>query len=257
MIAKGKCGNDTLCRCAEGFAALYCCASFLIPNVHLKEETLVFIRSVFNLLRIGSLLLAASALAGAVPIPPQNTKDVNVVNVPNVNVANTPTVNVGNTANVNVANTPTVQLSGNSTLGVKNASTAPLIIRDADNPARSFFQQHFSFVVQDGSFGATADLGAVPANSTLVIEYINMQVRLPGQQSVTAVVFEAGSSDTLAFAPVETISNTGTDSTWIVSQPLKMYVPANTNMKLFFGRTSSVGISQFGSVEISGYLVSQ
>jgi hypothetical protein len=155
-------------------------------------------------------------------------------------------------AKVTVANAPSVKALNTPSTPI---GPAPLIIRDADNPARSFFQKNFSFVVADGSFGGTVDLGTVPANFTLVIEYINMVVRLPGQQGVTTVFFQEGAFDTLGFAPIQTISNTGTDSTWIVAQPVKMYVPANSSMKLFFGRTSSTGISQFGSVEISGYLV--
>lgn len=203
--------------------------------------------------RIGLAVLVAGSMQS---LPAQQSKDVNVVNTPSVtvantpsvNVANTPTVNVGNTASVNVANTPSVQ--------VKNDTTTPVITQDNDNPARHFFQKNFSFVVQDGSFSGTADLGTSPANAVLVIEYINMQVRLPGQENVTEVVFTAGAFDNLGFAPVETISNTGTDSTWVVDRQVKMYVAPNTPMTLFFGRTSSVGISQFGSVEISGYLVS-
>jgi hypothetical protein len=221
---------------------------------------------------IGRSLLCVSALllvfTSATQTQAQQTKDVNVVNTPTVNVSNlpavtgsvsvtnTPSVNVANTPNVNVTSLPAVQLSSTTPLNVKNDPTTPLIIRDADNPARNFFQQHFSFVVQDGTFGGTVNLGSVPANSTLVIEHINMTVRLPGQQSVTATIFQTGCCDTMGFAPVPTISNTGVDSTWIVNEHVKYYVPANTSMQLFFGRTSSVGISQFGNVEISGYLVS-
>lgn len=209
--------------------------------------------------------MALSALLLMLVSPSQaqksaNTKDVNVVNTPTVNVATMPPVTgsvaVTNTPNVNVTSLPAVQLSSTTPLNVKNDPTTPLIIRDADNPARNFFQQHFSFVVQDGNFGGTVNLGSVPANSTLVIEHINMTVRLPGQQSVTATVFQTDCCDSMTFAPVPTISNTGTDSTWVVNEHVKYYVPANTSMQLFFGRTSSVGISQFGNVEISGYLVS-
>lgn len=213
--------------------------------------------------RIGRSLFCVSALllvfTSATQTQAQQTKDVNVVNTPTVNVSNLPavtgSVSVTNTPNVNVTSLPAVQLSSTTPLNVKNDPTTPLIIRDADNPARNFFQQHFSFVVQDGTFGGTVNLGSVPANSTLVIEHINMTVRLPGQQSVTATIFQTGCCDTMGFAPVPTISNTGVDSTWIVNEHVKYYVPANTSMQLFFGRTSNVGISQFGNVEISGYLV--
>jgi len=213
--------------------------------------------------------MQATALSALLLVTPsQAQKDVNVVNTPTVNVAtmpavtgnvavtNTPSVTVANTPNVNVTGLPAVQLSNTTPLNVKNDPSTPLIIRDADNPGRHFFQQGFSLVVQDGSFGGTVNLGTVPANSTLVIEHINMTVRLPGQQSITATVFQTGCCDSMTFAPVPTISNTGTDSTWVVNEHVKYYVPANTSMHLFFGRTSNVGISQFGNVEISGYLVS-
>jgi hypothetical protein len=210
--------------------------------------------------RLWTLALLATGLAVTATAQKDvnvvNTPNVKVVNTPTVNVGNTPTVNVGNTANVNVTNTPTVQVSGTAAVQVQNDSSNPVIIRNNDEPARHFFQKHFSFVVQDGSFDAIVDLGTTPANAVLVIEYINMQVRLPGNQSVTAVVFQSGAFDSLGFAPVQTISNTGTNSTWIVDRPVKMYIPPNTPMQLFFGRTSTVGISQFGAVEISGYFVS-
>lgn len=216
---------------------------------------MIHVRSVLQ--RIGLAVLVAGSLAAqqSKDVSIVNTPSVTVANTPSVNVANTPTVNVGNTASVNVTNTPSVQVSGTASVQVKNDATTPVITQDNDNPARHFFQKNFSFVVQDGSFSGTADLGTSPANAVLVIEYINMQVRLPGQENVTEVTFTAGAVDNLGFVPVEAISNTG-DSTWIVDRPVKMYVAPNTPMKLFFGRTSSVGISQFGSVEISGYLVS-
>lgn len=228
-----------------------------------------------SLFSVAAMALSALLLM-TVPVQAQQTKDVNVVNTPSVVVTNTPTVKVAtlpavtgsvsvtntpnvtitNTPNVNVTSLPAVQLSSATPLNVQNSPTTPLIIRDADNPGRNFFQQHFSFVVPDGSFAGTVDLGTVPVNSTLVIEHINMSVRLPGTQSVTATVFQTGSFDSMTFAPVPTISNTGADSTWVVNEHVKYYVPAGTPMQLFFGRTSATGISQFGNVEISGYLVS-
>jgi hypothetical protein len=217
----------------------------------------MFISAGRSLFKSALFMMAAGSMAVAVP---QNSKDVNVVNTPTVNVSTLPPVSgsvaISNTPSVNIANTPTVQLSTTTPLIVKTDPSTPLIVRDADNPARNFFQQHFGFIVPDGSFSGTVDLGTVPANSVLVIEYLNLQVRFPGAESMTEVVFQSGSQDTLAFIPAQSISNTG-DSTWIVSQPVKIYVPANTSMKLFFGRTSSVGNSQFAAVEISGYLLAQ
>lgn len=222
-----------------------------------------------------AITLSAFLLVATIPSQAQkrdkdkkDVVDVNVVNTPTVKVStlppvtgsvavtNTPSVTVANTANVNVTSMPALQLSSATPLSVKNDPTTPLIIRDADNPAHHFFQQAVSVVVQDGAFGATVNLGTVPAHSTLVIEHINMTVRLPGQQSITATTFQTGCCDNMTFAPVPTISNTGTDSTWVVNEHVKYYVPANTPMQLSFGRTSSVGVSQFGNVEISGYLVS-
>lgn len=217
---------------------------------------MIHVRAVLQRIGLAVLVVGSLAAQQSKDVSIVNTPSVTVANTPSVNVANTPTVNVGNTANVNVTNTPSVQVSGTASVQVKNDATTPVITQDNDNPARHFFQKNFSFVVQDGSFSGTADLGISPANAVLVIEYINMQVRLPGQESVTVVVFTAGAVDNLGFAPVETISNTGTDSTWVIDRQVKMYIAPNTPMKLFFGRTSSVGISQFGSVEISGYLVS-
>jgi hypothetical protein len=132
------------------------------------------------------MVLGASMLAHALPTPPQNSKDVNVVNTPNVSVTNTPSVNVTNTPSVNVAtmpavtgsvtvtNTPTVNVGNTPTVNVSNTSAQPVASVHIDEPGRIPYQ---SQVDKSGSCtGAGAcffEFGSVPAGHRVVIQHVS------------------------------------------------------------------------------------
>jgi hypothetical protein len=79
-----------------------------------------------------ALFLCAATTSYAQSAKP--TADVNVVNTPSFNVANTP--------NVNVANTPSVS--------VVNTDINPVLVRDANDPARHAFHRSLTIVLSPG-----------------------------------------------------------------------------------------------------------
>lgn len=229
--------------------------------MHMRTRNMLL--KVGTLVLMANVLTAASAVGQTKKVAIVNTPNVRVTNTPAVNVANTPTVNVGNTANVNLVNNPSVQVSGTVAVDVKNDAAAPVLTRSADEPARHFFQKNFTALVQNGNVGgggANIDLGSVPANTVLVLEYVDL-VALTSQ-TLNLVAFQSGLDlsapplDTLAFVPIKALNGGLPSASWVVGQPVKMYVAANNHMQLFVGSVESL-LSCVCVVELSGYLVSQ
>jgi hypothetical protein len=160
-------------------------------------------------------------LAGALPAPPQKTKDVNVVNTPNVNVANTPSVNVTTmpavTGSVTVTNTPTVNVGNTPSVNVSNTSTQPVAAVRIDEPGRIAYQ---SQVDKSGSCtsGTTCffEFGSVPAGHRVVIQHVSGIVSFSGANAATWVQLNNGSGAPVStfFTPqVPTVSFSAFDQT--------------------------------------------
>lgn len=145
-----------------------------------------------------SMVLGASMLAHALPTPPQNSRDVNVVNTPNVNVANTPSVNVATmpavTGSVAVTNTPTVNVGNTPSVNVSNTSTQPVPSVRIDEPGRIPYQSQVDKSASCIS-GATCffEFGSVPAGHRVVIQHISGIVNFTGSTFAVWVQLNNGS----------------------------------------------------------------
>jgi hypothetical protein len=150
------------------------------------------------------MVLGASVVACALPTPPQNAKDVNVVNTPNVNVANTPSVNVATmpavTGSVAVTNTPTVNVANTPSVNVSNTSAQPVPSVRIDEPGRIPYQ---SQVDKSGSCTGAGlcffEFGSAPAGHRVVIQHVSGIVSFGGTTNAVWVQLNNGSG-----APVST-----------------------------------------------------
>ena len=180
------------------------------------------------------------------PVPVQAQGTTNIAG--SVSVTNTPSVNVANTPSVNIANTPTVTLSGNSQVSL-SAGTAPLLVRDADLPARRIFQH----------FGSANDSFTVPAGKVLVIEWVSFDTPVspntgPGQMVMYQISNVAGGQSGFFSYKSDATSNAAPGLDLIVNQQVRIYCdPGSTvsvSARLFFFNNGTVGSHTF-----SGYLV--
>jgi len=187
-------------------------------------------------------------VAGSVSVT--NTPNVNVANTPSVNVANTPNVNVANTPSVNIANTPTVTLSGNSQVILTNGlGTAPLLVRDADHPARRIFQH---------SGPAGNDSFTVPDGKVLVIEWVSFDTpntnNLGGAQVLYQIRNVAGGQSGLFSYKSDAPSSAASSLDFVANQQVRIYCDPGSTVSV----TSRVPFSNnnaVGGYTISGYVV--
>jgi hypothetical protein len=181
------------------------------------------------------------------PVPVQAQGTTNVAG--SVSVTNTPNVNVTNTPSVIIANTPIVTLSGDSQVSLTTSPGAPLLVRDADLPARRIFQHS----------GPANDSFTVPAGKVLVIEWVSFDTPVspntgPGQMVLYQIGNVAGGQSGFFSYKSDATSNAAPGLDLIVNQQVRIYCdPGSTvfvSARLTFFNNGTVG-----SHTISGYLV--
>lgn len=196
---------------------------------------------------VSTLVTVANGTANPVPTVAVDTRNVNVVNTP---------VPVTGNVNATLTGTPAVSLNGNvpvSNPADGNGNPAPLIVKDAQNPALFSFSQET--IDQSGGncrtftnpLPLTAPNGA--AVKAVVIEEISGSVIFTGAQpNWIRVVNPAG---TEFFVPLQTSTNTSNDvaalaQTRLYGGPGDQFV---FNIDLFDSTACSFSVS--------GYLVTQ
>lgn len=141
-----------------------------------------------------------------------------------------------------------------NTASVTVANTTPLAVRDADNPARQPFQSESS-----ESFPAGGDtinvFFSVPAGKRLVVEQVTASIGvLPGQHALMNVMTTANGNQVVHFMkPTEQGEWVGFQ-VFVVSQPVRFYADAGTQVRLQVNKNSTVGIGS-ATVSLSGYLI--
>jgi hypothetical protein len=194
-------------------------------------------------------LVAALTLAGPPPgnaVPPAH--EVLVVNTPAQPV---PTSAQGTTA---VAGIVGIDPSNNT---VQLNSTAPLLVRDVDNPASQPFQKTTS-TVQSGTNVSTLTLATVPAGKRLVIEFISASGQVPlGQHveswGVLTVAPPTGGAQHELLVTAQPPAVIG-DALFRTSQQVRLYADPGTSVQTIIRRNSGAGSATF-LMTVSGHLV--
>src|SRR5262249_39438870 len=110
------------------------------------------------------------------PVPVQGTVTPGTGTLWSVGVVGTPNVAVSN-----FPATTTVAFDGSANT-VKIDTSNPLLVRDADNPARQVYANHRIIDLQDGEAAKAIFFSEVPAGKRLVIEEVSVNGYAPTGQ---------------------------------------------------------------------------
>ena len=166
-------------------------------------------------------------------------------------------VGLSGSAEVQVTNTPTVSISGTPAVTIGNAATAPVNVRNVDNPAHQPVEINFDENMDEGAGQTFCPIAVytVPAGKTLVIEYVNFFGIGPGSPV-----------ESLGFS----IQGSFVDYVFITeqrghSQIGSLFYTVNEPTRIYFGPSATVSLCAFrGSVKtgfmtarakLSGHLV--
>jgi len=163
--------------------------------------------------------------------------------------------------NVNVANSPSVN--------VANPATAPVLVRDVENPAHAPAHVHGTLTINSGSpagvLTLTSPENPIPAGKRLVLEYASYRCTesSPGGVDVSSVQLETYETFPLGFVahfselPVIKGPMTASgDVGFSGSQLVRLYSdPVSQNLLLLVGLTNVASAAVTCNADVSGYLV--
>jgi hypothetical protein len=190
--------------------------------------------------------------ANPVPVQSQGTTNiagnVNVTNTPSVSIANTPTVSAQEFGqwNVNISNKPTVTLD----------SSAPVNVRDVDNPALQPFQRNLVVLIPPGQNNAV-DQYSVPAGKRLVIEFTSTSVTAPTGMKlwVRLQTFTGGVFSNYNLTSTLLANTAGTDFS-VGSQTTRIYADPGSIVTLVVNVLgATAGPNTGAEVDLSGHFV--
>jgi hypothetical protein len=211
------------------------------PNPKKKEITIM------TKLLVILTPLFFGCFAQAIPANTPPTANVNVVNTPNVNVVNAPSVNV--------STMPPVQ--------VDTSTNGPLLVRDADNPARNPFTFN-TYAAWDGANQVVTVSFTVPAGKRLVIEQASFDASIlsPGEGkkvSVGVAAFQTGGTYTSYSVIGTDVGGTsgpgGARDTFVGSSQMRSYADGGTSVLITAFRSSTDLDTDNIYLYVSGYLI--
>jgi hypothetical protein len=160
---------------------------------------------------------------------------------------------------VEVVNGPTnpvpvqvVSLPGSTNaVQVVNTTNAPLLVRNVDQTARTFFQTNVAWFPGGGGPGtAFADILNVPAGSRAVIETVTVRASLPTAYLPDArISTTVGARETAHFLTLTSQSTQSGYDTLGGSFAIRLYADPSTTVRGFF---TAAPMTQM-SMSISGY----
>ncbi len=152
--------------------------------------------------------------------------------------------------------------SGTWNVGISgNSATAPLLVRDVDNPARNRFVHDFSCTIVVGATLCEDNMD-VPSGVELVIESVSAFAALPsGTRPLVQLIFNTGAgsqqtghSFTLPLSFVASFSSFSNPDRYGVTQPLRAYVDGGQTVFFIAQQAGGSGGGTF-SATVTGYFV--
>ena len=205
---------------------------------------------------VPTTLVGTSSISGTVVIS----------NVPTVNAQQSGAWNVGilGTPSVSLVGTPVVSLAAGGGVSVANAvdgsgNPIPLLIRDADNPARQpFITTCQGLTPMSANNLGTCSFTTVPAGKRFVVETATGGCQAPSGSKLfqlAAGVFNStsGREAVISVLPVITGPFNGTDN-FVMNSSQRFYVDPGDTPGFSFGSTDTSG-STFCFFTLSGYLI--
>jgi len=194
---------------------------------------------------------------------PRHPPDKPTVTVVNTTTNPVPVVQQGTTTvsgSVSISGTPTVNVanfpSGTNTVQVSSSTSAPVIVRDADNQARQPFTARYGIGQGNGESSSEAIVLTVPAGKRAVIETVAVSLDVgPGQvpaakiTSGLANAFGGFADFPLPLTPQG--SSFGLDD-YVANSPMRLYADSNVTVHVFRSPATGSAVAQFS---IAGYFV--
>jgi hypothetical protein len=188
--------------------------------------------------------------ANPVPVTAQGTTNV----AGTIGISGTPTVNVGNS--------PTVSLAGGTSVGISNSASAPVLVRDVDNPGRHPVTFTDSVSIADGSYaGFSTGAFTPPSGKRLVLEYVAGLVALqPGQKAWVKMLTPVGNGSyehALTIVPQGNFSPLyAFPELFSINQQLRVYADGIGSVSVGLTRNANTGPATL-NVTFSGFLLDQ
>jgi hypothetical protein len=135
---------------------------------------------------------------------------------------------------------------------VTNTATNPVINQDVDSPGRSpYYQTEACYNASENQCSAL--FPAVPANTRLVVQYINSSVDTP--TALISAEFDVGGTIFMPILHTLQGNDSGGNKIYVASQPMLYYWEAGQQPYLVMN--AQAGGFQFmsGQVTLTGYLV--
>ena len=137
-------------------------------------------------------------------------------------------------------------LTGNGTAGSPLGIQSPLIVINADNPARQPFYKNTVNQVLDNLF-------VVPASKSLVIEHVSGSVTIATTTGTGFVYLGAlDSSSSVLILPSASRDNGGGTTTWFFDTSIRLYLTTGKQLALFLTHLGTITNQDF---RINGHLV--
>lgn len=158
------------------------------------------------------------------------------------------------TANTHLSNiesqTDKLQFDASNNLRV-NVVNQPAAAPDPDS-IREPFQKNTVITVADGACCLSAGQFSVPASKRLVIEYVSVHERNPGDRLVDALIFTKAGTNSGTFYAIDFDDNG--DWYFAGGSQVRMYADAGQNVQFQVSFAGSSGARNV-SFQVSGYLV--
>lgn len=162
-------------------------------------------------------------------------------------------VGITGTPDVNIAGTPTVALAAGSTVQL-GTQTAPVLVRDVDNPARQPFRRNFSVAVAVG-LHCSEDV-VVPVDKGLVIEQVNISAFAdPGRTMEVSLVSSRGLDIAFPLKLQGTFEFPSQEDLLVASEPVRLYLDPNETFKICALRQRNDQNPPHANVSLFGHFV--
>jgi len=159
-------------------------------------------------------------------------------------------VGITGTPNVNIAGTPTVALAAGSTVQL-GTQTAPVLVRDVDNPGKQRFRQIFSLRAPDCS-----DEFVVPVDKRLVIELVNISVFADPGRTLLVELTSPGTRVTFPLKLQGTFDILGGRDLLVANEPVRLYFNPNEHFDICTSiQRNDQSSDNEANVSLSGYFV--
>jgi hypothetical protein len=215
---------------------------------------------------VSTLVTVSNTSGNPVPTMAVDTRNVNVVNTPNVNVNTLPAVQLSGTPSVNINSMPPVNASVTGNVPVSNpldgsGNPIPLVTQSPVSAANAFDTIN-SCQVPSGKFVCGGIAYTVPAGKMAVIQSASSSCQLDAGENMTEIdityTSPSGASEAAYMQPGPLLAHFSGDFVSLSQERLTAYATGGSSgaaINFLFEMNGSIGAGCF--FQLAGYLVNQ